>query len=157
MFAGIDAYEIRISLPSAPVQEVQTVIFSQAPAAGSFYSFSFRGEQSAQLIGSATVDLIKSAIESMREVQARHLTVTASAAASAGTSFTLTFADPEGTLDGDLFLVNCHDGAQAGSATTRTTAGVPGLVSGLYDVYVYSYLYHVCSYVNNKLRSQLLV
>ena len=152
VFVGSDADEVRISLPPAPLPEVQGFQYTAAP---SIYFFMFRGERSALISGGADVGTIKQVIEAMREVKARNITVTASAVASAGLSFTLTFNDPEGTFDGDLF--QCNMGNSVGVTTTRLQASVPGLVTGQYDVYVYSFLYNKCSYVGNKLHSELLV
>lgn len=154
-FVGQEQDELRLTLPAAPVAEVQTFTFSGAPAALGYYSFQFRGEESAQILGNASVATIKATIEAMREVSARNLTVTASAVASAGTSFTLTIADPEGTLEGDLFTINPLDAFAANSVTARTTAAVHGIASGTYDVYIYSFLHQTAGYVDGKLRSFL--
>jgi hypothetical protein len=154
-FDGQRADEIRLVLPPAPVQEVQTVTFSTTPAAGSFYSFVFKGNKSAQLPIEATPAQMKAVIEAMPELKAHYVTAICSAAASAGASFSITFEDPEGILEGDLLTVE-SSGAVASNATARTVAAVPGLVSGDYDVTVYSYLFHRCGYVLNKLRRELI-
>jgi hypothetical protein len=156
-FRATDGDQIRVNLPAAPINEVQTVTFTATPAVGGFYSFNFRGEESAQILASSSVAVMKATFEAMRGVASRFLTVTFSAAASAGASFTITFVDPEGTLtDGDVVNIISHDGMVAGASTARTVAGVPGLATGNYDVFVYSYLYNLAAYSNGKLTSQLL-
>jgi len=147
---------IQLVLPPAPVQEVQTVTFSTAPQASGFYSFTYKGEQSAQLAGNASVGAMKAALEAMKGFSARYITVTCSAVASAGASFTITFTDPEGELVGELVQLTCHDGMVASASTARTVAAVPGLASGLYDVVVYSYVFKVAHYSGCKLTSRLL-
>jgi hypothetical protein len=156
-FRATDGDQIRVNLPAAPINEVQTVTFTATPAVGGFYSFNFRGEESAQILASSSVAVMKATFEAMRGVASRFLTVTFSAAASAGASFTITFVDPEGTLtDGDVVNIISHDGMVAGASTARTVAGVPGLATGNYDVFIYSYLYNLAAYSNGKLTSQLL-
>ena len=146
---------IRLTLPQTATSEVQTITASTTPTSGSFYRFSFRGEQSAQLAIAANAAAIKTAIEAMREVAAHHLTVVASAALGAGTSITLTFSDPEGTLDGSLFEV-VADGAGASFSTARTTAAVQGLPSSgsTWEVDVYSYMYRECVFTGTQLYSR---
>lgn len=131
---------IQFTLPPASTPEQQTVTFSAAPAAAGFYRLRFRGEESATLVGNATPAAMKAAFEAMRGVAARGLTVTFSAAASAGTSLVATISDPEGVLDGDVIEFICYDGFAASSSTARTVAGIPGLpASGTYQVDIYSY------------------
>jgi hypothetical protein len=157
LMQGTDMNELRITLPPAPVQEVQTITISAAPVAGTYYSFKFRGEESAQIAVASSTAVIAATIAAMREVASHNVTVVASAALSAGLSFTLTFTDPEGTLTtGDLFTVSMA-GANNTGTTVRTTAGIPGLATGQYDIYVYSWLYNTCGYSNNKLQTRLLI
>lgn len=156
-FDSSDGDQIRLSLPAAPIAEVQTVTFSTTPQATGFYSFSYKGETSAELVGNANVAAMKAAIEGMKYFSSKYITVTCSAVASAGASFTITFSDPEGELTGDLVTVNSHDGLVASASTARTTAGVPGLASGQYDVTVYSYVYSEAYYSGKKLSSRRLV
>ena len=157
LFTGTDGDQIVLNLPASPVQEVQTVTFSAAPNAAGFYSFTYKGEQSGQIATSADVSLMKTTLENMKCFASRYITVTCSAAASAGTSFTITFADPEGELTGDLVQVNSHDGIVASASTARTVAGIPGLASGDYDVVIYSYLYHEVHYSGTQLTSRKLM
>ncbi len=157
-FRATDGDSIRVNLPSAPVNEVQNIVFTTAPAAAGYYSFSFRGEESVQLVANSNTAQMKAAIENMRNVSSKFMTVTCSAVASAGASFSITITDPEGSLDnGDLFTVNCADGIAATASTVRSVAGVPGLSTGQYDVFIYSYLYNLAGYSANKLTSQLLL
>jgi len=149
--------QIRLNLPAAPVAEVQTVTFSAAPAAGGFYAFNYRGDQSAQLPVNASPATMAAAIQAMKTFAARFITVVCSASASAGTSFTVTFNDPQGELIGDMLEVQSHDGLAASAVTSRTVAAVPGLASGQYDVVVYSYIYRVANYNGVKLSSKLLL
>ena len=148
--------QIRLVLPPAPVQEVQTVTFSITPQATGFYSFSYKGEQSAQIAGNASTATMQSTLQAMKSFASKYITVTCSAAASAGASFTITFTDPEGELTGDLVQLVCHDGMVASASTARTTAAIPGLASGSYDVSVYSYVYQVARYNGRVLSSHLL-
>jgi hypothetical protein len=157
-FRSTDGDAIRVNLPSAPVNELQSITFSTAPAASGYYAFTFRGEQSAVLIANSTPFQMKTAIENMRTVSSKFMTVTCSAAASAGAVFSITITDPEGTLDnGDLFRVVCFDGITATPGTTRMVAAVPGLATGAYDIQIYSYLYNLAGYSNGRLTSQLLL
>ncbi len=149
--------QIRLTLPAAPVSEVQTITFSAVPAAGGFYAFSYKGDMSAQLPVNASPATMQAAIQAMKTFAARYITVTCSASASAGTSFTVTFTDPQGEFVGDLLEVLSHDGLAASASTARTVAAVPGLVSGQYDVVVYSYIYRVACYNGTKLRTKLML
>jgi len=154
-FVGQSGDQIRLSLPAAPVAEVHTVSFFGTPSSG-FYRFRFRGEDSVELPVSASAAVMKTAIETMRGVSSKFLTVTCSGAASAGVSFTITITDPEGTLDGDLIEV-VSNGLGLTPSTMRTTAGIAGLATGAYDIFVYSFMFHQAGYSNNKLSSQLLM
>jgi hypothetical protein len=156
-FKSTDGDMIRLVLPSAPVQEVHTVTFSAVPLAAGNYSFTYKGEQSAQIAGNATPAVMQATLQAMKSFAARFITVTCSAAASAGISFTITFTDPEGELVGDLVQLISHDGIAASASTARTVAGVPGLASGQYDVVVYSYVFKVANYSGSKLTSRLLL
>jgi hypothetical protein len=101
---------------------------------------------------------MKATIENMRSFSSKFVTVTCSAVASAGTSFSVTFTDPEGTMtDSDLLEVVGHDGLACSATTTRTVAGLPGLATGSYDIQVYSYIFQVAGYTGRKLVSQLLL
>ena len=59
--------------------------------------------------------------------------------------------------DGDLLEVVAHDGIAASVSTARTVAGLPGLATGAYDIFVYSYVFNVAGYTGKKLVSQLLL
>ena len=147
--------QLALTLPAAPVQEVQTVSFSAAPSASGFCHFSFRGEISADIPSTATPAVIASTLQSMKTFQAQFITVTASASLTAGTSITLTFTHPATSgLEGDLVRV-VGDNLGSAALTTRTVAGTAGLTSGQYDVLVYSYLYKDGSYLAGRLRSDL--
>ena len=101
---------------------------------------------------------MKATIENMKSFSSKFVTVVCSSVASAGTSFTVTFTDPEGTLvEGDLLEVMTHDGLACSVSTTRTVAGLPGLTTGTYDIFVYSYVYQIAGYTGKKLVSQLLL
>jgi len=156
-FKSSETDQIRLKLPAAPVSEVQTVTFSSAPAAVGYYAFTYKGETSASIVANSSVAVMKATLEAMKCFSSRFITVTCSSVASAGTSFTITFTDPEGELVGDLVELVAHDGIAASVATARTVAGVPGLVSGQYDVVVYSYIYHVASYDGTKLSTKLML
>ena len=154
MFNG-DNESIALTLPAAPVQEVQTVTFSATPAAAGFYRFSYRGELSADLPVTATPAAMSAALQGLKSFASQFITVVCSASIGAGTSFTLTFTHPATAgLDGELVSV-VGDGIVAQPSTARTVAGTAGLSSGLYDVLVYSYVFRTGSYVNGKLRSDL--
>lgn len=147
--------ELRISVP-ALVNENQTIQFFAAASAGR-YRFVFRGEPSAWLQYNANTAAMKAVFEAMVEPTARNLKVVFSNAVSANGTVIVAFDDPEGTLDGDLVTVE-EDGLDSNyQGTTRTVPGVQGLISGQYDVFVYSYFYRNASYFNNKLRSDLLL
>lgn len=140
---------LRLTLPAAATQEVQTLTQSATPAAGGFYQFRFRGEHSATLAGNASVLDMKAAFEALPGALAHNLTVTFSAVASAGGSFTATFSDPEGVLTGDLLEIVPLDAFAASSSTARTTAGIPGLpADGTYQVDVYSFVYRTADFTN---------
>ena len=157
-FAGQTGDRLRFVLPAAATQEVQTFTQSGVPAAGGWYRFRFRGEESSILVGSATVAAMKAAFEAMRGVAAKNLSVTFSAIASAGASFTATFSDPEGTLDGDLVEVIPGDAFAASSSTARTIAAIPGLpASGTYQVDVFSYVYKTANFNGLAFTSKDLV
>jgi hypothetical protein len=157
-FSSTDGDQIRLSLPSAPTSEVQTITFSSTPTATGYISFRFRGEHSASILANSSVAVMKSTIENMKSFSSKFVTVTCSAVASAGPSFSVTFTDPEGTLvEGDLLEVTGHDAIAATATTTRTVAGLPGLATGTYDIFVYSYVYQIAGYTGKKLVSQLLL
>lgn len=155
MFDSTRSDEIRLTLPPAPVKEVQTITLTGGPVAGGYFWFRFREEESVELPYNATPAQIQAAIEDMREVKARNLTVVASSgfsALAANGSLTLTFTDPQGTLEGDLFEA-VMDSAGSIAHTTRTVAGIPGLATGAYDVYIYSFMYKSAAYTDNILKS----
>jgi hypothetical protein len=156
-FKATDGDQIRITLPSAPVSEVQTISFTQAPAVTGWLSFSYKGEESARILANSSVAVVKSTIEAMKGFASKYITVTASAVPSAGTSFTLTFEDPQGELDGELVQCNTYDGCATAATSARTVAGVPGLATGQYDCVCYSFMYNVAGYSNGKLTSELLI
>ena len=146
---------IQLTLPPAAVSEVQTVTFSGTPATAGFYRFRFRGEESAYLLGNASVGAMKAAFEAMRGADAANLTVTFSAVASAGTSLTATFSDPQGILEGDVLEIVAGDLFGVSSSTVRSTAGVIGLpASGSYEVTVYSYQIRHAEFTGNLLYSK---
>jgi hypothetical protein len=144
---------LRLTLPAAPVSEVQTITFSVAPSAAGYYRLGWKGEWSAMLLGNATVAQMKAAFEAMSTVAAANLSVTFSAIASAGTSLTATFNDPEGVLTGDLMEVLPLDGSAATVSVARTVAGVPGLATGTYAIDVYSYMYRTAKFNGTELQS----
>lgn len=147
---------IALTLPAAPIAEVQTFTFSSVPAASGNYRFSWRNEISPDLPASATPAQMSAALAQLKGFSSQYITATASASAGAGTSFSLTFAHPATSgLEGDLVSL-ISDGMGATNTTSRTTAGTAGLVTGLYDVTIYSYLYRSGSYVNGKLRSDTM-
>jgi hypothetical protein len=157
-FSSTDGDQIRITLPAAPTSEVQQITFSSIPTATGYYSFRFRGEHSATIVANSSVAVMKSTIENMKSFSSKFVTVTCSAVASAGLSFTVTFTDPEGTMvEGDLLEVVGHDAIAATASTTRSVAGLPGLATGTYDIAVYSYIYQIAGYTGKKLVSQLLL
>ena len=131
--------------------------FTAAPTATGFYSFSYKGETSEQILANSSVAVMKATIESMRRLAAKNVTVVCSAVASAGTSFTITITDPQDEFRGELIQVNILAGLVCGVSSARTVAGVPGLATGAYDVLVYSYIYSVAGYSGGKLSSQLLL
>lgn len=146
-FASQSGDRIRLNLPAAATQEVQTFTQSGAPAVGGWYRLRFRGEESAMLLGNASVGSMKAAFEALRGVAAKNITVTFSAVASAGTSLTATLVDPEGSLDGDLIEIVPGDAFAASSTTARTTAAIAGLpASGTYQVDVFSYVYRTANF-----------
>lgn len=146
---------LRLTLPAAAVSEVQTLTQSATPAAGGWYRLRFRGEESAILLGNATVAQMKAAFEAMRNVQVSNITVTFSAVASAGGSLTATFSDPEGSLTGDLLEICPGDAFAASSSTARTTAGVPGLPSAqAYDIDIYSFMYKTANFNGSQFFSR---
>jgi len=158
VFSAQSGDRLRFVLPAAATQEVQTFTQSGTPAAGGWYRFRFRGEESSILVGSANAAAMKAAFEAMRGVAAKNLTVAFSAAASAGASFTATFTDPEGTLDGDLVEVIPGDAFAASSSTARTIAAIPGLpASGTYQVDVFSYVYRTANFSGLAFNSKDLV
>jgi hypothetical protein len=156
-FKATDGDQIRLTLPAAPVNEVQTITFTQAPAAAGWISFSYKGEESARILANSSVAVVKSTIEAMKGMSSKYITVTASAVPSAGTSFTLTFVDPQGELVGDLVQCNTYDAAATAASTARTVAGVPGLATGEYHISVYSFMFNVAGYSNGRLTSELLL
>ena len=83
-FSSTDGDQIRLTLPSAPTNEVQTVTFSSVPAATGYYSFRFRGEQSPAILANSSVAVMKATIENMKSFSSKFVTVTCSAIASAG-------------------------------------------------------------------------
>ena len=150
-FKAQSSDRIRLHLPSASVAEVQTITFNTAPAAAGYYRLRFRGEESENLLGNATVATVKAAFEALKNARCKSLTAVFSAVASAGTSLTVTLTDPEGTLDGSLLEVLPGTGFAAVASTARTTAAVQGLpATGTYDIDVYSFIYRTANF--NGLR-----
>lgn len=130
---------LRITPGTASVNEVQTLTSSAALAAGS-YRFHIGGELSAEIAFGATVGTMKSTLEAMDYFINRNVTVTASATAAAGASFTLTFVCPEnGTVGGKVTLVG-NATAQT-TATVITTPGRSGFTTGTYDVQLITWFY----------------
>jgi hypothetical protein len=156
-FANNHGDRLRLTLPTAPVSEVQTVTFSTTPAAAGFYRLQFRGEESATLLGNASTATMAAAFQAMRGVAANNITVVFSAVASAGTSLTATLTDPQGVLDGDMIDILPFDAFAASASTVRTTAGIPGLATGTYQVDVYSYMYRTANFTGTQLSSAPLV
>lgn len=149
---------LALTLPSAPIQEVQTIQFSTVPTASGNYRFSFRGEVSIDLAATATTIQMAAAIGAMKVFASQFITVVPSTSAyfNSNNGFTLTFTTPASSgLEGDLISV-ISDGLGCVSTTFRTTAGTSGLSSGLYDITIYSYLYRSGSYINGRLRSDLI-
>ena len=146
---------LALTLPSAPLQEVQTITSTAVPNPAGFYKFSFRGEESVQLAATATAPQIIVALQSMKTFASQFITVIPSGTLSSGTALTLTFTHPATAgLEGYLVTI-IGDGLASGSTTTRTVAGQSGLNTGVYDIQVFSYMFRCGSYVNGKLRSDL--
>lgn len=147
---------LALTLPPAPQAEIQTVTFSQVPSAAGNYRFSFRGECSVDLAATATPAQMSAALAGLKGFSSQYITAVASASVSSGASFSLTFTHPATSgLEGDLVSV-VSDGLAATNVTSRTQNGQAGLATGLYDVSIYSYLYRSGSYINGRMRSDLM-
>lgn len=145
---------IAITLPAAPVAEVQTLTPSAAVTAGS-YRFLFRGQMSAEIAHDASTAVMAATFNAMRVAAADFITATFSQALSAGAAVA-TFVHPQSSgLRGDKLEI-VGNGLGASVATVITTSGTAGLASGTYDVSIWSFVFRTGSYVNGSLRSDQL-
>jgi hypothetical protein len=149
--------QLALTLPAAPVQEVQTVNFAQVCNSTGSFRFSFRGELSAELISTASPAVISATLGAMKTFASQFITVVASQSVANNQVVVLTFSTPATSgLEGDLVTL-VTDGLGGGPAiTSRTVSGTAGIATGVYDVLVYSYLYKCGSFVEGKLRSDLM-
>lgn len=147
---------IRFTLPAAPVAEVQTVTMSGTAAAGS-YRIKWGDEETLDLAFGTSAANMAVAVNAFRGLAAHNVTVAFSASVSAGTSFTATFTDPEGWLDGRTLEIIPGDAlAVSVSSVARTTAGIAGLASGTYEVDCYSLMYREGSFSGQQFDSREL-
>jgi hypothetical protein len=131
---------------SASTSEVFTITQSAAPTSG-FWQLQIGSELSGPLAYNANAAAIKAAVEAMNIVRQHNFVVTASAALSAGTTPTLTFAHSSKTTVDSLFalygvpqvVVNRFDngGTAVNVSVALTTRGNLGFAAGTYTVFVY--------------------
>jgi hypothetical protein len=149
--------QLALTLPAAPAQEVQTISFTQACNSAGSFRFSFRGELSTELVITSTPAQMVASLQGLKSFASQFVTVTAvSSSFNVSPTVSFTFATPATSgLEGDLVTL-VTDGCGGPAATTRTVAGTAGIATGVYDVLVYSYLYKSGSFVEGKLRSDLM-
>lgn len=155
-FSG-ERLQLALTLAAAPTQEVQTITVAAAAPNAGFYRFSFRGELSEPIAFNASAATMKSTFEALRSVASRNITVTFSAALSAGTSLTATFAHPETSgLQGDKIEVVSvglnTTGTMCNVTSAITTAGTSGIATGSYDINIYALMYKKIAYADGKLK-----
>lgn len=136
---------ISITPSAAGTSCVQTLTLSGTSASGT-YQLMFKGYLTDSLAYNANVATIKAALEALPPFQqwpGRPLTVTVSAAISAGTSVTFTFDSTAGNVSDLVILVPGSLATSAPAAvsgsTALTTSGVPGFTTGTYDIFVVGY------------------
>ena len=135
---------LEIGVPAAAVSAVDTITMS-ANAAG-FYTLSYKGDRTAPLAHTANVAAIKAALEalpSMRDADGRPITITASGALNGGTR-TITYVSDSFLSPDDRVLFTTENGDAVRGATTRTTQGSEGWISGgntTFEVSVYGMMY----------------
>ena len=116
-----------------------------ANAAG-FYTLSYKGDRTAPLAHTANVAAIKAALEalpSMRDADGRPITVVASGGLNGGTR-TITYTSDNFLSPDDRIHFATENGDAVRGATTRSTAGSEGWISGgasTFDVTVYAMMY----------------
>lgn len=143
--------QLALTLPAAPVQEVQSILPSAAVTSGS-YRFLYKSQLSAELAYNATPSQMAAAFAAMKPAAARFATCVFSQALSAGGAVTCTFTHPQTSgLEGDLLQI-VGNGTPS-CATTVTTAGTAGVAAGTYDLVVYSYMFRRGSYLGGIVRS----
>lgn len=144
-FNAQSGHNIRLRLPAAPTQEVQTITCSGTPASGNF-RFAFRGQLSDVVDYNSSASALKTALEAIPWLRSRNITVTFSAAL--GNGVTMTFSHPETNgLEG--YKVEIVDSCVQTSApaavkttTAITTPGTSGIASGNYVVDVWAFNWH---------------
>ena len=151
-----DSYRLEFTPSVAATNMVQTITSSTAPAGGK-YRFYFSGEFSDELAYNASAANQKAALEAMhifREWITGPITITVSAALSAGTSRTYTFNKCE-----TLPLLQIVDSSLVGAAaeavtnsTTVSTAPVQGWTNGTYEVMLYAFCPKTVTVVNGILK-----
>jgi len=151
-----DSKKLVVNLPAAPTSEVQTFTPSGTAATG-YYRFAYKGEMSEPLIYSASVGAMKTALEAMKTIQAKSITVTFSGTIAAGT-ITGTFVHPETRGMPELVQVITQGLLTSAPAavsvpTTLTTAGTAGIATGSYDVYLYFYKWRHIEALGGRLAS----
>jgi hypothetical protein len=144
--------KLAITLPAAPVAEVQSILPSASVTAGN-YRLLFRGVMSTELAYNASPALMAAAFAAIKPAAARFITAVFSQALSAGGAVTVTFTHPQSSgLEGDL--VQIVGNGTASCSTSTTVAGTSGVASGYYDISVYSYIYRLGSYIGGVIRSE---
>jgi len=137
-----NAYQLSITPDAALIAadyEVHTVTQGAAITAG-YYAFSYKGQISSYIVWNSNVAAMKAAFEAIPAAYEDGVTVTFSAAASAGAAFTCTFIDP-----GTFPLIGFVPGAGVTGTTTvvvtRSTRGKRGFVAGNYSVCIHALVY----------------
>ena len=146
--------QIALTLPAAPVAEVQVITPSATVTAGS-YRFLYKGQLSTDLPFNATVGAMAAAFAAIKGASSRFVTCTFSQTLSTAGAITCTFVHPQNSgLEGDLLQI-VGNGIVATCTSTLSVSGTAGLANGQYDVSIYSFVFRRGSYANGTLHSAL--
>lgn len=152
-----DSKKLVVNLPPAPTSEVHTFTPSGVATAGTDRFF-WKGEFSASLAYNATAVQMKAALEAMKVMQAKSITVTFSGPATG--AFTATYAHPETRGLGELVSIESTSLNAAGTVidvpSVLTTPGTSGIATGQYDVYIYFWVWRQISSDKCRLASSLI-
>lgn len=145
----------------AAVNEVQTITCLNADNTKGSYRFMFRGEHSASLTFASDAAAMAAAVNAMKVMKSRNITVVFTGGVAMEGTLTATFTTPETNgLSGDLLEVipnSLQNGAAALDlpVTTITTPGTDGIVAGAsYDIKIYALTWKAAAWSSGLITSE---